>query len=77
MKLMKDYLNKKLGDGEGRLHSSADTSRQIKPAEAGLVCILRSCKSCNSELAKPANPRYLFQPGNEILEPEALVGCKI
>jgi hypothetical protein len=77
MKLMKDYLNKKLGDGEERLHYSADTSTQIKPASAGLVCIPRSCKSCNSEEAQPPNPRYQVQPGNEILEPLALVGCKI
>jgi hypothetical protein len=42
MKLMKDYLNKKLGDGEGRLHSSAEfTSTQIKPASAGLVLEFR------------------------------------
>ncbi|BAY45922.1 hypothetical protein SAMD00079811_35290 [Scytonema sp. HK-05] len=35
--------------------------------------MLKSCKSCNSEEAKPPNPRYQVQPGNEILEPEALV----
>jgi hypothetical protein len=34
---------------------------------------LRSCKSCNSEEAKPPNSRYQVQPGNEILEPLALV----
>ena len=34
---------------------------------------VRSCKSCNSEEAQPPNPRYQVQPGNEILEPEALV----
>jgi hypothetical protein len=38
---------------------------------------LRSCKSCNSEEAKPPNPRYQVEPGNQILEPLALVGCKI
>jgi hypothetical protein len=37
---------------------------------------LRSC-NCNSESAKPPNPRYQVQPGNQILEPLALVGCKI
>ena len=42
MKLMKDNLNKKLGDGKGRLHYSAEfTSTQIKPAEAGLVLEFR------------------------------------
>jgi hypothetical protein len=39
MKLMKDSLNKKLGDGKGRLHCSADTSTHTKPASTGLVCI--------------------------------------
>jgi hypothetical protein len=34
---------------------------------------VRSCKSCNSEEAKPPNPRYQVEPGNEILEPLALV----
>ena len=33
---------------------------------------LRSC-NCNSEEAKPPNPRYQVEPGNEILEPLALV----
>jgi len=44
---MKDYLNKKIGDGERRLHCSADTSTQIKPAEAGWVCIAEAvrCKA--------------------------------
>gem|GEM_PF-4611708 len=27
--------------------------------------------------AKPPNPRYQVQPGNEILEPLARVGCKL
>ncbi len=34
---------------------------------------VRSCKSCNTEEAKPPNPRYQVEPGNEILEPLALV----
>ncbi|BAZ27423.1 hypothetical protein NIES4073_83420 [Kalymmatonema gypsitolerans NIES-4073] len=27
--------------------------------------------------AKPPNPRYQVEPGNEILEPLARVGCKL
>jgi|GEM_PF-4661255 len=38
-----------------------------------MIGILISCKSCNSEEAKPLNPRYQVEPGNEILEPLALV----
>ncbi len=39
--------------------------------------MLRYCTYCNTEEAQPPNPRYQVQPGNEILEPLALVGCKI
>jgi len=28
-------------------------------------CMLRSCTYCNSESAKPPNPRYQVQPGKE------------
>ncbi|MEI2577407.1 hypothetical protein [Scytonema sp. PRP1] len=51
-----------------------DTDKSVlHPNEKRHSQIHVSCKSCNSEEAQPPNPRYQVQPGNEILEPEALV----